>query len=150
IFFFIGFFFAALAPTANIVMLVGTIMAERFLYLPSIAFAGCLAWVWWHFERRVPSARVALRAVPVILCLAFCARTFARNNDWIDDPTPGTRASEASPNSYKAHQHLASILAAPEVKELDAAHAQIEHALAILAPLPDDRNVAAVHATAGF
>ena len=45
LFFFITFFFLALAPTANLAILVGTIMAERFLYLPSIGFAGCLAWL---------------------------------------------------------------------------------------------------------
>ena len=42
VFFFIAFFFAALAPTSNLAILIGTIMAERFLYLPSIGFAGCL------------------------------------------------------------------------------------------------------------
>jgi tetratricopeptide (TPR) repeat protein len=120
------------------------------LYLPSIAFAGCLAWAWWHFERRIPAARLALRAIPVILCLVLAARTFARNNDWLDERSLWTSATEVSSNSYKAHQHLASILAAPEVKELDAARSQIERALAILAPLPDDRNVAAVYTTAGF
>ena len=31
-----------LAPTSNLVMPIGAIMAERFLYLPSICFAACL------------------------------------------------------------------------------------------------------------
>ena len=42
VFFSIGFFFATLAPTSNLVILIGSIMAERFLYLPSVGFAdGC-------------------------------------------------------------------------------------------------------------
>jgi len=45
--FFVAFFFATLAPTSNLVILIGAIMAERFLYLPSIGFAGCLAWAGW-------------------------------------------------------------------------------------------------------
>ena len=39
--FFIAFFFVAAAPTANLAMPIGSIMAERFLYLASIGLAGC-------------------------------------------------------------------------------------------------------------
>lgn len=42
VFFFIAFFFATLAPTSNLIILIGPLMAERFLYLPSLGFAGCL------------------------------------------------------------------------------------------------------------
>ena len=42
LFFFIVFFFAALAPASNLAILIGSIMAERFLYLPSIGLAGCV------------------------------------------------------------------------------------------------------------
>jgi len=34
------FFFLALAPTSNLAILIGSIMAERFVYLPSIGLAG--------------------------------------------------------------------------------------------------------------
>src|SRR5581483_7661877 len=40
VFFFILFFFVTLAPTANIFLFIGTIMAERFMYLPAIAYCG--------------------------------------------------------------------------------------------------------------
>lgn len=36
------FFFVALAPTSNVFIRIGSIMAERFLYLPSIGLAGCM------------------------------------------------------------------------------------------------------------
>ena len=55
VFFLIGFFFAAMAPTANLFLLIGTIMAERLLYLPSVAFAGCLGRL-----ERVPAASTAM------------------------------------------------------------------------------------------
>jgi len=42
LFFFLAFFFVALAPTSNLVVLIGSIMAERFIYLPSIGLAGCV------------------------------------------------------------------------------------------------------------
>src|SRR5205085_6813820 len=40
--FFGAFFFLALMPCSNLVLIIGSIMAERFLYVPSIGFAGCL------------------------------------------------------------------------------------------------------------
>jgi hypothetical protein len=43
VFFFVTLFFIALAPTSNVFLLIGTIMAERFLYLPAVAFAACVA-----------------------------------------------------------------------------------------------------------
>ncbi|HEY1220333.1 MAG TPA: glycosyltransferase family 39 protein, partial [Bryobacteraceae bacterium] len=35
----VAFFFAAILPTSNLLIRIGTIMAERFLYLPSVGFA---------------------------------------------------------------------------------------------------------------
>jgi hypothetical protein len=40
--FFLGFFFLALLPTSNLIIIIGSIMAERFLYMPSIGLAGCV------------------------------------------------------------------------------------------------------------
>ena len=40
VFFFVGLFFVALAPVCNVFLKIGTIMAERFLYLPALGFAG--------------------------------------------------------------------------------------------------------------
>jgi tetratricopeptide (TPR) repeat protein len=151
--FFIAFFFAALAPTANLALLIGTIMAERFLYLPAIGFAGCLAWAGWAGFRRLrtrwPAARVAAPAVLAMLTLALCARTFARNADWFDERSLWTSAARWCPDSYKTHHHLATILSAEPANDLDGASREIERALAILKPLPDEQSTSAVYATAG-
>ncbi|MEI4861632.1 hypothetical protein Q8G41_29015, partial [Klebsiella pneumoniae] len=40
--FFIAFFFIALIPTSNLIILIGSIMAERFMYLPAVGLAGLL------------------------------------------------------------------------------------------------------------
>jgi hypothetical protein len=96
--FFIAFFFLAVAPTANLVILIGTIMAERLLYLPSIGFAGCLAWVGWAGYLRLrahwPAARIVAPAALGLVCLTFCARTFFRNGDWFDERTMWSSPSE--------------------------------------------------------
>jgi tetratricopeptide (TPR) repeat protein len=145
VFFFIAFFFAALAPTSNLAIPIGTIMAERFLYLPSIGFAGCLVVTVYAVCRPFP------RVAPVALALvsvAFAARTYARNFDWRDDLSLWTSAAKVGLASYKTHTSLASDLIAVK-GGLDRAVAEAGLSLAILDPLPDEHNVSAVYANAG-
>jgi hypothetical protein len=153
-FFFIAFFFAAMAPTANLLFPVGTIMAERVLYLPSVAFAGCLAWAGWRACQRLrsrwPALRVAAPAAVTLVCLAFCGRTFARNFDWLDEYSLWNSAALASPASYRSHEHLAKELAAAPRKAFDAADREAARAVAILEPLPDEQRVAVAYSSAGF
>jgi protein O-mannosyl-transferase len=154
VFFFISFFFAAMAPTANLFLLIGTIMAERVLYLPSVGFAGCLAWAGWVVYRRLrprfPAARVVAPAALTVVVLAFGARTFARNSDWFDERSLWTSAAQSSPASYRTHQHLANSLASPPAPDLDAAIREAEQSLTILQPLPYEEKVPAAYATAAF
>jgi tetratricopeptide (TPR) repeat protein len=146
VFFFIVFFFAALAPTSNLLLLIGTIMAERFLYLPSIGFAGCLVVAVYAVCRRLP--RVAPAALALV-CVAFAARTYTRNFDWFDDLTIWTSAAKLGPASYKSHSSLATDLMTIRGAGLDRAVGEFDRSLAILGPLPDERNVSAVYANAG-
>jgi len=146
VFFFIAFFFAALAPTSNMVILIGTIMAERFLYLPSIGFAGCLVVTVYAVCKRLP------RAAPAVLALvsvAFAARTYTRNFDWLDDLSLWTSAVKVCPDSYKTHSSLAADLIAVKGTGLDSAVGEADRSLAILDPLPDQRNASGVYASAG-
>jgi len=106
-FFFLAFFFVALAPTSNLVVLIGSIMAERFVYLPSIGLAGCVVAAICALDRKV--SRTAWMALG-ILCLACAARTYARNFDWLDDLSLWTSAVEVCPGSAKAHYNLGSAL----------------------------------------
>ncbi len=152
VFFFIGFFFAAMAPTANLFLLIGTIMAERVLYLPSVAFAGFIAWAGWKVYQQLlprwPVLRMAAPATLAVVCLALAARTFARNFDWYDEHTLWASAARACPASYRPHEHTANWLA--NAKSFDAADRAAERAIAILQPLPDELKVPYVYATAGF
>src|ERR1035438_842426 len=76
LFFFLAFFFVALVPTSNLVVLIGSIMAERFVYLPSIGLAGCVVAAIYALgqlvsRQRLPALRPAWFALG-LLCLA-CA-----------------------------------------------------------------------------
>jgi protein O-mannosyl-transferase len=93
----------ALLPTANLLVVSGTIFAERLLYLPSVAF--CLAAgaaLAWAVERR-RTAGIAIAAA-VVAALAF--GTVAYSRFWSDDVTLFRRAAAAVPESTKAHHKL--------------------------------------------
>jgi tetratricopeptide (TPR) repeat protein len=151
--FLIAFFFAALAPTSNLVILIGTIMAERFLYLASVGFAGCLVWAIYTACRRLPPAWPKARIAPAVLALigaALAVRTYARNIDWLDDQSLWTSAVRVCPASYKTRLHLATALIGPKGEGMDRAIGEVDRSLAILDGLPDDRNVPHAYSVAGF
>jgi tetratricopeptide (TPR) repeat protein len=135
LFFFLAFFFVALLPTANLLMLIGSIMAERFVYLPSIGLAGCLVALIYGFSRKLSAMRTAWIALS-LLCLACAARTYARNFDWKDERSLWTSAVDVCPESAKAHYNLGTaLLDVPGA--LPDAIAQFETALRINPDLAD-------------
>jgi tetratricopeptide (TPR) repeat protein len=129
-FFFVGLFFVALTPTANLFFPIGSIMAERFLYLPSVGLAGCLVVGIQALVRR-PSARRATWIATALVCLALAARTYARNFDWRDEMSLWTSAAAASPGSARAHNNLCNALSDLPGR-LPEAIAECETALRIL------------------
>jgi tetratricopeptide (TPR) repeat protein len=108
LFFFLAFFFVALVPTSNLVILIGSIMAERFVYLPSIGLAGCVVAAIYALGRQASRQRLPGIALG-LLCLAFAARTYARNFDWLDDRSLWASAVDACPGSAKAHYNLGNV-----------------------------------------
>src|SRR5207302_1911942 len=118
--------------SSNLLFPIGTIMAERFLYLPAIAFAAGVA----ALIARVPRFAPVVAAVVVI---ALAARTIARNPDWQSDVTLGRSAVQISPESYKSHKLLANALFEAQAP-IDQVLSEAEKGLAILAPLPPVRD----------
>jgi protein O-mannosyl-transferase len=96
-FFAAGFFGITLLPTSNLIFPIGSIMAERFLYLPSIAFV--LAMV--ALSYRVPGHRPDV-ALALILVL-FTLRTVVRNPDWNNDMALTSHDVNVVPDSFKLH-----------------------------------------------
>ena len=110
-FFFVFFFFVALSPTALEV----PIMAERFLYLPSIGLVGCVVAAIYALGRRLSpswpaSPQVAWIAMGVV-CLALGMRTYARNSDWHDELSLWSSAVNVVPWNARAHMNLGNALA---------------------------------------
>ncbi len=121
-----------LALTANVLFPIGTIKAERLLYLPSVGW--CLAAGWlvaFAVRRRRVVALVAVAAVTV----AFAGRTWLRNRDWRDDLTLFTTAVQAAPDSAKAHYNLA--VAYDNQRRFDEALLHLHQSLRIFPDSPE-------------
>lgn len=111
---FTAFFFLTLAPTSNLIVLIGSIMAERFVYLPSVGIAGCLvagaaaiaARLKWRPTRAMTAAAVCVAAA------ALGARAWARNIDWQDEYSLWSSAVLACPESARAHINVGYLLSA--------------------------------------
>jgi tetratricopeptide (TPR) repeat protein len=99
VFFFVLFFFVVIAPTSNVFLIIGSIMAERFLYLPAVGLAGCVVFALSRF-------RYGLAAAGMI-CALLGIRTYIRNFDWADGVSLWSSAVEVSPNAARAHNNLA-------------------------------------------
>ncbi|MGD0652299.1 MAG: DUF1736 domain-containing protein [Verrucomicrobiia bacterium] len=122
LFFFMLFFFGTFLPTSNLIVIIGSIMAERFMYLPSIGFAGCVVIAVYAVSQRIIpqlsiSARARLISPPVLSCsalslivLAYGVRAFIRNFDWDNDIALWSADVKVCPNSFKTHKSLAYAL----------------------------------------
>jgi protein O-mannosyl-transferase len=145
IFFLIAFGLGALLPTSNLLFPIGTIMAERFLYLPAIAFAGCVAAAFWALRGRIEVLWIRVAVAAVALC--FAARTFARNFDWDSEKALFQSAAVAEPASFRPHTDLASIYL--RGGQLEDAVREADRSLQILDPLSDLQNLPNPYVTAG-
>lgn len=117
------FFLAALAITSNVLLPIGTIEAERLVYLPAFGFciaAAALA--------GVASDRVGVRTIAVVV-LALGVRTWIRNADWRDDYDLFTATALTSPNSARAQSNAGAVYA--QHAEFDEALLHYENATRI-------------------
>lgn len=107
------FFAVALLPTANLLFPIGTVFAERLLYLPSagvclILAAGILTRDGHLLDSPISRGRARAFAA---LALLLAARTIVRNPVWESDLALFTNTAHVSPGSAKAHYNLAYTLA---------------------------------------
>ena len=143
-----GIAFAAVtfSPVSNLLIVIGTIMGERFLYLPAVGVAICVVYglfAWWRKQesKLAPASRKYAAWIPAAILLAFVARTYARNGDWLDQHRFWRTGVEAAPGSYKTHLAVATTTAFLTPDDWDRAVNETDRALAILNPLPDSENV---------
>ena len=140
-------FLGTLLPTANLLFPIGSIMAQRFLYLPSVGFCLVLALAVAALGRTLARWRIDGSAVlpggvalglPLALVAAFVVRTHARNADWKDEETFWRSAVASSPASFKPYKGLAGAVfeAHPTEENLDVAIGLLETGRRVLEGRP--------------
>ena len=163
VWFFMGFAAAAYLPTSNLLMAIGTIMAERLMSLPlaaaipaaALAIAAIGEWAAAKAPargRRGANAALAVAALAIVA--AFAARTMQRNEDWASAERLWSSSARAAPASIKIQRALAAL-----VMESDPSGARAGEAIEIAsrglrvleaAPLPLPHQPAALFEEIGL
>ena len=100
-----------LAITSNVFFPIGTVKAERLLYLPSVGWAVLVAYALDRLLSTSEYRRVAVLVAGVAV-FCFAIRTSLRNYDWQDSATLFETLVVTAPNSAKAHYNIATVLQA--------------------------------------
>ncbi len=103
----LAWFAVTYLPVANILFPIGVLIAERTLFLPSVAVACLAVWVAnttvdWPASRRSVALAVMLAAVGFGL-----TRSITRTPVWADNPTLFSVLAVESPTNFRAHFALA-------------------------------------------
>ncbi|MGE0480696.1 MAG: hypothetical protein AB7Q17_09515 [Phycisphaerae bacterium] len=136
------------APVSNTLVLIGTLFAERFLYLPSAGFCfllGLCGAAWVSAFDSAPHAARRRAAGGAFACgaavaIAFAALTVLRNRDWRDDATLNAADLRTQPRS--ARLWAATATAALNARRFDDAIERADRARAIDADFPTPHRVA--------
>ncbi len=143
-FFFAGFAFLNLLPASNFLFPIGTMMAERLMYLPLVGVVAAVVLPIGGVEGRCRFSGAIFALCAGAIAAGFGVRTWMRNFDWADDKTMALAGVQTSPRSFKFHRLLAAELLAedPKQRDIERAVAEADRSLAILAPLADELDTA--------
>lgn len=111
------FFLLTLGLTANVLFPVGTFMAERFLFLPSL---GLILSIVLQGSKMAGADKPGLLLVAGgIVVVVFSVMTVMRNQAWRDNETLMLTDVRRSPNSAKLQNDVGTILLDKALKEND-------------------------------
>jgi protein O-mannosyl-transferase len=152
--FLIVFYWIAYGPTSNFIINARSIMGDRFLYAPLIAFCGLLVLAVEALARRIgatlefdresfrrPWPRLLPHVASASILILFGMRTYARNFDWRSNLTIAESELKESPQSFRGYDSLAeAYYELDPVGKIDRLIELSETAVSILDPLPNEQN----------
>ena len=112
------FFLLTLAPVSNIFLIIGSPMAERFMYMPSLGFCMAITYLLLKVSKtelvkskfntltQMVSVNTAVFVAVFLLTGLYALKTYARSQNWKDNITLFTNDVEVVSNSAKAHLSL--------------------------------------------
>lgn len=108
------FYLLTISIVSNIVFPVGTMMGDRFAFMPSVGFCIAISALLLQFFGK--NLRVALGVLSAVLLL-FSLKTLMRNPDWASNETLFFADAKVSVNSAKIHNACGGVLFDRAVKE---------------------------------
>lgn len=99
-------YFTAFALSANVIFPIGTVMAERLAYLPSIGFCLFAVYLALHLMQGRHWGMISTAQLPFLVIAVFIAKTWTRLPVWYDDLTLHTATLRDAPQSPKAAMNL--------------------------------------------
>ena len=116
----------AILPVSNFIIPIGVLLAERTLYLPSVAFAFAATAI-YAWARRRTDLRTAAGVAAMLATLLFIGRTMVRVPEW-DSTNSVLRAQVRDrPDSFRGQWHMARI--ARGENDVESALASYDRAL---------------------
>jgi tetratricopeptide (TPR) repeat protein len=123
-----AFFFGFLLPTSHLID-IGALMAERFLFAPSVGFLLLAVVAAERLRRRIAAPPVLAMLLVATLAGAGAARSHARAREWRDAELLWRSAAERVHGDVRIHANLAAVYL--DRGDLSAAATEIERALAL-------------------
>ena len=111
-------FLVAVMPVSNLIVRIGVLVAERTLYLPSVALSLAIAAAVGPLQRRLP--RSLALAAPLAVCVLvalFAARTLVRIPEWRTTHTIFEALRRDRPDSFRGAWHFARVAVAQDRRE---------------------------------
>ena len=96
----------AILPVSNLLFPIGVLLAERTLYLPSVALSFGVAALIAAGERRTNLRRVAVSGITVVIAL-FTLRSMVRIPEWRSTDSILFRLVEDRPDAFRGKWHVA-------------------------------------------
>lgn len=149
----IAWFIMGFFASSNLLFLIGSTMAERFMYSPSLGYIIALAILLLTVSRLIfpkPAEKstglILFYVLSGCIVLAYMIKTVDRNKDWKDDYTLFSADIRYLGNNVKANDFLADAFSGKADKETDPALKKSyimqaielkEHAVAIYPKVPE-------------
>ena len=106
VFFAAAWFFITILPVSNIVPLRPTMMAERYLYIPSVGICLLGGLVFYKIYQTGFLLSPYLKVLIFLLFIILSAITLQRNRLWKDEATYFAKMAEDAPQNTYAHHNL--------------------------------------------
>jgi Flp pilus assembly protein TadD/4-amino-4-deoxy-L-arabinose transferase-like glycosyltransferase len=102
--------FVTLAPVLNAPWMGAYVLAERYLYLPSVGFCVVAGWagaaVWAKVAKEPTRERTAVLAIACVIAALCALRIATRLPVWRDDATLLSQAAAVNPQDYRLREGL--------------------------------------------